>query len=823
MQSSRVPKSSSTASATGTSVTASRVSQPELAAGQRQQGSFVGLSTTIHSPESALLPVTYHQQDELGLLSSEISTTQIAPFEAALATQLAITFDDDDQGQSASSLSLSNEPSRSQKSSQPVDNVPIVREEPSPDPTDKWIILTGDKNCPFKCGYDGCGRIYVTKQGLKRHIVNKNSKHIRDSDFRCYFGDCAGEIRYSCNQALTLHIHANHKFEQIFGCKLCGRRFRHEDHLNYHMEHVHFIKSKKKSPKKHSVSKSSSAATTANTVSTSSMTFRVSQPELATGQRHQSSFVDLSKTVHTPEPTLIPATYYQQEELGLLSDMSVSDISSSQVDPFEILETYQTVTFEDRDKFQEQEQLDEFPLPFDKLLQPVDDVIPIVREEQIPDLNDKWIVMTDDKKKPFQCGYKDCGKKYSRKATLQTHIVTHTGSLKLRCFLGECTGTVIYPETQSLTQHIHAHHSLERPLVCELCGRRFRLKHHLKYHRKHVHFPDKEKKSPEPQSVSKSSSAATITHTASTSTMTFGASLSGSAAGQRQQGSFVDLSKTVHTPEPTHIPATYPQDELRFLSDDDLRFISDFTDIDVSKISTPDIDPFEILATHQTITFEDQKQEQPDESPLPFDELLQSGDDFDPMASKDPDDVNLSILANKNDEKIRNRTTISIPEHEILPPNNDHFRQASTVIVPEAPLVGITGEPKLPSKQHQAHQRPDMTDNWVILTGDKKRPFKCGYRGCGRCYTRKHDLRRHFIKHTGDSHYKCYRGECDGRIGFSREQHLIWHIRSEHSLERPYQCDVCYKRFIRSDHLRRHSRVVHFLKNGVRSPKRKKK
>ena len=525
---------------------------------------------------------------------------------------------------------------------------------------------------------------------------------------------------------------------------------------------------------------------------------------------------------------LIPATYHQQVELGLLSDMSFSDISSSQVDPFEILATHQTVTFEDRDKFQEQEQLDEFPLPFDKLLQPVDDV-PIVREEQIPDPNDKWIVMIDDKKKPFQCGYKGCGKKYSRKASLQTHIVTHTGNLKLRCFLGECTGTVIYPETQSLTRHIHAHHSFERPFACELCGRRFRLKHHLKDHRKRVHFPEKEKKSPKPQSVSKSSSAA------STSTMTSGASLSGSAAGQRQQGSLVDLSKTVHAPETKHIPASHPKDELRFLSEDelrflfedDLRFLSDLTDIDVSKMSTPHIDPFEILATHQTVTFEDQdqvqEQEQPDEFLLPFDELLQPGDDFDPMAREDPDDVNRSILANKNDGRIRNRTAISIPEHETLPPNNDHFRQASTAIVPEAPLVGITGEPKLPSKQHQAHQKPDLTDNWVILTGDKKRPFKCGYGGCGRRYTRKHDLRRHVIKHTGDSHYKCYRGECNGRIGFPREQHLIWHIRSEHSFERPYQCDVCYKRFTRSDHLRRHSRDVHFLKNGIKSPKRKKK
>ena len=79
MHISRIPESSSTA--TSTSYTASRVSQPEPATEQRQQGSFVGLSTTSHTPESALIPATYHQQDGLGLLS-EIDITQIAPFEA---------------------------------------------------------------------------------------------------------------------------------------------------------------------------------------------------------------------------------------------------------------------------------------------------------------------------------------------------------------------------------------------------------------------------------------------------------------------------------------------------------------------------------------------------------------------------------------------------------------------------------------------------------------------------------------------------------------------------------------------------------------------
>ena len=566
MHSSHVPKSSSTTSATGTSVTASRVSQPGAAAGQRQQGSFVGFSTTIHTPESALIPATYHQQDELGLLSSEIGTTQIAPFDAA--THLAVTFDDDQQGRSASSLSLSNEPARSQKSSQPVDDVPIVRKEQISDPTDtnKWIIVDKSQERPYQCGFPECDKNYKKKHHLTVHLV----KHTGISKFKCPHPECVGNEYFRDSEMLKRHIAAKHTLEKPFRCERCDKRFARKDNLKHHREHVHSPKAKKKSRKSQSVSESSSFTTTVNTASTSTMTFRVSQPELAAGQRQQGSFADLSKTVHTPEPTLIPATYYQQDELGLLSDMSVSDISSLQVDPFEILATYQTVTFEDRDQFQEQEQFDEFPLPFDELLQPLND--------------------------------------------------------------------------------------------------------------------------------------------------------------------------------------------------------------------------------------------------------------FNPMAGEDPDDVNFSILPNKNDERASNRTAISIPEYEILPPpNNDYFRQALTGIVPEALLAGITGDPKLPSRRHQGYQRPDPTDKWIILTGDKKKPFKCGYEGCDRRYTRKYNLQSHFVVHTGDSPYKCYMGECIGEVAFHRQDLLIRHIRSEHTFERPYQCDVCDKRFMRPDHLLTHKRKVHSIENEKKSPKRKKK
>ena len=565
MQTSRVPKSSSTASATGTSVIASRASQPELAAGPRQLGSFVGLSTTIHTPESALIPATYHQQDGLGLVS-EIGITQIAPAPLEAARYLAVTFDDDHQGRSASSLSLSNEPAGSQKSSQPVNDVPIVREEQRSDPTDtsKWIIVDKSQERRYLCGYPGCGKDYLRRSHLIGHLV----KHKGTSKFKCPYPECVGNEYFRDRGMLKRHIASKHSPDKPFQCDRCNRRYWRKDQFLYHRKHGHSSKAKKKSPIPQSSSESSSATATAN-IASPTMPSRVSQPELAAGQRQQGSFVDLSTTVRTPEPTLVSATYYQQDELGLLSGISVSDISSSQVDPFETLATHQTFTFEDQDQFQEQEQLDEIPLPFDELLQPVNDFVI--------------------------------------------------------------------------------------------------------------------------------------------------------------------------------------------------------------------------------------------------------------MASEDPVDANLSILPNKNDERISNRTTVSIPEHEILPPNNDYFRQALTGTVPEAVRVGITGDPKLPSSQHQAYQRPDPVDNWVILTGDKKKPFKCGYEGCDRSYSRKNILRSHFVKHTGDSPYKCYLGECNGRIAFDRKEELTWHTYSQHTYERPYQCDICAKRFIRSDHLRRHSKKVHFLENEKKPPKRKKK
>ena len=281
MHSSRIPKSPSTAvsSTLSTSVTASGVSQPEPASGRRLENTFVGRKTTVHTPESKQIPT-----DGLRLLA-EVSTSQIDPF-AALATHQTTTFDDDDQRQSASSLSLSNE------SPQPVggeaksittigipyNNVMLsindhfyqslaqivpeaVLEGIIGDPnrrsgqhpakrssvsTEKRVISTGDADMPFQCGYEGCEKRYPTKQALYAHF----RKHINDSQLRCYLEDCTGAVRYRDNQALTRHIHVTHTFERPYPCEDCDMRFRRTHHLKSHRRKLHFLEDKKKTPKR---------------------------------------------------------------------------------------------------------------------------------------------------------------------------------------------------------------------------------------------------------------------------------------------------------------------------------------------------------------------------------------------------------------------------------------------------------------------------------------------------------------------------------------------------------------------------------------------
>ena len=475
MHSPHVFKSTSTATSTSTTttVTFSGISQPGSVAGRRQQGSFVGLSANLHAPESTRISSTYYQRDEPRLLSdvsvSDISALQTDPLDAR-TIHITVTFGDDHQGRSASSLSLSNEPTRSQKLSQPVgDLAPIIREEPSPDPTNKLIVMSGDKKKPFQCGYRGCGKKYSIKAHLQTHFVT----HTGDSKLRCYLGDCAGTAIYRDTQALTRHMHSHHTFERMYGCKLCSRRFRQQHHLKYHIKHVHTTEEKKQLPKPQSVSKSSSITSSTHTVGTSMMTSRVSQPESAAGQRQQGSFVDLWKTVvHTPESTHIPVADRQFSGLRLLAE-----VSTSQIDPFQALATHQTVSFDDEAVTTGMAGVPNLPI-FQYL----------TKRSPDPTDTNAWIIVDKSQERPYICGFPECDKNYKYRSHLIGHFIAHTGVSKFECTYPKCVGKRYFRDRSMLNRHIICVHTLAKPFQCNICERRFGLREYLVRHSKNIHL-----------------------------------------------------------------------------------------------------------------------------------------------------------------------------------------------------------------------------------------------------------------------------------------------------------------------------------------------
>ena len=300
--------------------------------------------------------------------------------------------------------------------------------------------------------------------------------------------------------------------------------------------------------------------------------------------------------------------------------------------------------------------------------------------------------------------------------------------------------------------------------------------------------------------------------------MTSGNSQPESAAGQRQQGSFTDPTP-IHTPESTHVPLA----EQAFAG---LRLLAE--------ASASRVDPFEALAAHRTVTFDNDHQKQPDNSssqsggPLAIiDESSQPIVDTVPTVREVPLEIIVSGLPTKDvaDTKIRTMTTIA--EQEIWPSIDDHHQRAlPDIAFGTVPSAGTAGDPNLPSDQPLAEPSPDPTDEWIIMDKSQTRSYICGYLGCDMSYLKRQHLIRHLITHTGTSGFRCPHPKCFGKgVGkeYFRDSSTLRRHMVIHSSEKPFRCERCDKRFKRKDILKCHCENLHSPEKEKKSPKRKKK
>ena len=305
-------------------------------------------------------------------------------------------------------------------------------------------------------------------------------------------------------------------------------------------------------------------------------------------------------------------------------------------------------------------------------------------------------------------------------------------------------------------------------------------------------------------SASTATATATSASIATSSISTSGVSQPESAIGQHHQDSFACRSTTFHEPESTHIPATDRQfTQLQLLAE-----------VSTSQLQ---VDPFEALAAHQTVTFDDNNeyQEQTYASLSPSNKPS-SPVDSSLIVREESHETTFAVLPAEDDRRPpQTRTIISIPKHEILPSIDDHFQRALSGTVPEALLTAITKSHHFLMRECVAGEKIHPNDSRVILTGDPEIPFKCSYQGCHKRYSKMWNLQVHFFVHTGESPFVCHLGECAGEK-FRSKQALNRHICAKHTHEKPFSCRNCDWRFGRKDFLLRHIKKYHPEVLGVK-------
>ena len=499
MHSSRLSKPIATATVTSTSTTTSRSSQPESAAGQHQQGSFVSLSPTVHTPDSTYIPTAERYAGLILLAEISASQLKIDPFEA-LATYQTVALNDDAQEQSASSLSLHDDPLPSNGPSLATDDAkPImlvaepheigISEDPkgpigqniadqNTDSTYKWIVYSGDETRPFKCGYEGCDRRYTTRQSVRRHIV----KHTDASQLRCYTGDCTDAINDVQKQSASSLLLSNEPSKVT-------------DDDNPIMvvaePHETGVSEVPKRPGGQNVADQIADSTDKWIICDGDKTkpfkcgYEGCDKRYTAKQSLRKHFI-----THTGDSKI---RCYTGDCTGRTKYCDEKALARHIHKKHTMQRPFTCDICNKR-----------FPRP-DNLISHRRNVH-FVRDEQNQPKNsatDKWIMYSGDETKPFKCGYKGCSRKYAKKYSLRRHFVTHIGDSQFRCYTGGCTGEIRYCDSQGLARHIHTKHTIERPYECDICNNQFRRLDHLKYHLKYVHSTEKEQTTKKEQNSQK--------------------------------------------------------------------------------------------------------------------------------------------------------------------------------------------------------------------------------------------------------------------------------------------------------------------------------
>ena len=107
------------------------------------------------------------------------------------------------------------------------------------------------------------------------------------------------------------------------------------------------------------------------------------------------------------------------------------------------------------------------------------------------------------------------------------------------------------------------------------------------------------------------------------------------------------------------------------------------------------------------------------------------------------------------------------------------------------------------------HHVNEETNKWIIECKGSEKRFICGSPDCGYTSNRLCNLQTHIFSHIHISVYKCTYPECSDNPYFRTASHLKFHVQSLHKKEKPHECTLCGRGFVRLYNHKRHMLRVH--------------
>ena len=99
----------------------------------------------------------------------------------------------------------------------------------------------------------------------------------------------------------------------------------------------------------------------------------------------------------------------------------------------------------------------------------------------------KLIIVRENARGRFMCGYPGCGRTCKTACRLKAHIFSHIRISVFKCNYPVCAEACYFRDATALQRHVRSRHTNEKPYLCLICNKRFKRLDTYKGHMRAIH------------------------------------------------------------------------------------------------------------------------------------------------------------------------------------------------------------------------------------------------------------------------------------------------------------------------------------------------